>query len=61
MPFSNKKYKESKHYDVNPIILPVFHEPDDNDGNHGDDDDLDMSSSHNHADNDVVLSMCVCM
>ena len=63
MPFSNKKYKESKQYDISPIILPVFHEPDDGDDDNGSnhsDDDVEMISNHNvDNDDDVVLSECL--
>ena len=63
MPFSNKKYKEIKQYDVDPIILPVFHEPDDGDDDNGSnhsDDDVEMISNHNvDNDDDVVLSECL--
>ena len=67
VPFSSKKYKETKKYDVNPIILPRFHE-DSSDG------DQDVASDNSNQDNskpdidlytvtgndhNVVLSECV--
>ena len=69
VPFSSKKYKETKNYDVNPIILPVFHDETD-----GTDQDvaLDNSNQGNSEpdagpstitgnDDNVVLSECVCV
>ena len=67
VPFSSKKYRETKKYDVNPIILPMFHD-ESNDGdqdaandnsNQGNSEpDIDPSTVTGNDDN-VVLSECV--
>ena len=65
MPFSYKKYKETKKYDVNPIVLPVFHEESDevdsdNSSHHGTDEaGTGINCTTVNDDDNVVLSECV--
>ena len=69
MPFSSKKYRETKRYDVNPIILPVFHEEHDDvdqdvandDSNQGNSEPDIGPSIVTGNDENVVLSECVCL
>ena len=69
VPFSSKKYKETKNYDVNPIILPMFHDEPDGVDQDVADDNSDQGNSEPDAgpstitgnDDNVFLSECVCL
>ena len=49
MPFNSKKYRETKRYDVNPIILPMYHE----ESNDGDQDVANDNSNQGNSEPDT--------